>query len=134
MEPKKKQITDLIIPLMLAVFAVYVALTAALSYDYASLTPVITASGKENFNMSLFFSDLTQRMESGRIGWTASSPKFLLVTALIGILTAGYYYTNKRKFITGKEFGTAEWGEPKQVAYLSGKGCLNAVRQKIKKD
>lgn len=134
MEPKKKQITDYIIPIMLAIFALYVALIAALSYDKALLSPVITAGGRENFNMSLFLSDLTQRMETGHVGWTESSPKFLLGTVLIGLLTAGYVYTNKRKFITGKEYGTAEWGVPKQVAYLSGKGCLYATRQKIKKD
>ena len=54
MEPKKKQITDYIIPIMLAIFALYVALIAALSYDKALLSPVITAGGRENFNMSLF--------------------------------------------------------------------------------
>lgn len=134
MEPKKKSVSDYIIPVLLIIAALYVAAVTAVSYDYVKQYPEISSSGVEKFNMSLFLSDLTDRLESGKISYSESTVKFLLVTIAAGALTAGYFITSQRKLITGKEYGTAEWGSAAQVAYLSAKGCLKEAVRKIKKN
>ncbi len=134
MEPKKKSVSDYIIPVLLFIAALYIASVTAVSYDYVKQYPEISSTGDEKFNLSMFLNDLTVRLEAGEISYSKSTIKFLLVTVAAGALTAGYFMTSQKKLITGKEYGTAEWGSAAQVAYLSAKGCLKEAVKKINKN
>lgn len=134
MEPKKKRASDYLIPALVFIAALYAAAIVAVSYDYVKQFPEISSNGTEKFNLTLFMSDLTDRLESGKISYSESTVKFLMITIFGAALIAGYYMTSQKKLITGKEYGTAEWGIPSQVAYLSAKGCFKAAEQKIKRN
>ena len=137
---------DYVIPIIGALFALYVSLLLAMSYDevntnYENGLTAKELAGEEItrkdeiFPYGEMFSNFATRVETnpGEIKWGESSPKFFLVTALALLLTFGYFATEKKKFINNKEYGTSEWGTPKQIAHLLAQNIKKVEFKKIKK-
>lgn len=144
MEPRKKDIMDYVIPLIVSAIILFLAMQMAVSYDAAeqqriTVREYIDANGqavsKTKFNFAAFWDDFTDRMENHltEIKFVGSTPKFLLVAGFICLMGVGYVYTSRRKFINNKEYGTSEWGTAKQLSHLLAANLKTAEIRRIKK-
>ena len=59
------------------------------------------------------FSQLLERPFS--IGWTAHTPKFMLVSLIIYAFGIALYYSGRENRRPGEEYGSAKWGDPKAL-------------------
>ena len=144
MEPKKKDVLDIIIPGIIMLLAMWAALQMAVSYDVAEEQRIVkelqdvdgTIVTTDKFNISLFFSDLTERMTNHPfdIAYTKSTPKFIIVALFICMIGAAYVYSSRKKYINNKEYGTSEWGTAKQITHLVAANIKTVEIKKIKKN
>ena len=90
---------------------------------WAALSPlvlwlaVIAAYAYED-GMTIFtwmgrFSQVLERPFS--IGWTAHTPKFMLVSLIIYAFGIALYYSGRENRRPGEEYGSARWGDPKAL-------------------
>ena len=49
------------------------------------------------------------------IGWTAHTPKFMLVSLIIYAFGIALYYSGRENRRPGEEYGSAKWGNPKEL-------------------
>ena len=49
------------------------------------------------------------------IGWTAHTPKFMLVSLIIYAFGIALYYSGRENRRPGEEYGSAKWGDPKAL-------------------
>ena len=49
------------------------------------------------------------------IGWTAHTPKFMLVSLIIYAFGIALYYSSRENRRPGEEYGSAKWGDPKAL-------------------
>jgi len=59
------------------------------------------------------FSQVLERPFS--IGWTAHTPKFMLVSLIIYAFGIALYYSGRENRRPGEEYGSAKWGNPKEL-------------------
>ena len=59
------------------------------------------------------FSQVLERPFS--IGWTAHTPKFMLVSLIIYAFGIALYYSGRENRRPGEEYGSARWGDPKAL-------------------
>ncbi|MBU5626797.1 type IV secretory system conjugative DNA transfer family protein [Oscillibacter sp. MSJ-2] len=90
---------------------------------WAALSPlvlwlaVIAAYAYED-GMTIFtwmgrFSQVLERPFS--IGWTAHTPKFMLVSLIIYAFGIALYYSGRENRRPGEEYGSAKWGDPRAL-------------------
>ena len=90
---------------------------------WAALSPLILwlaaiAAYAYEDGMNLFqwmgrFSQVLERPLS--IGWTAHTPKFMLVSLLLYGCGIALYYSSRENRRPGEEYGSARWGDPKAL-------------------
>jgi len=59
------------------------------------------------------FSQVLERPFS--IGWTAHTPKFMLVSLIIYAFGIALYYSGRENRRPGEEYGSAKWGSPREL-------------------
>lgn len=131
MEPRKKDFMDYLVPILIIALVLFVSLHMAMANEIAIRTP----SERGTYNLEAFFEAFSTQIETKpfEVEWCASSGKFLAVAGFICLLGVAYVYTERKKLINGKEYGTSEWGTPKQIAHLSAKRILASTIKEIKK-
>lgn len=144
MEPRKKDVMDYAIPIIGIIVAMFLSLHMAISYEAVKDNPVNHDYENEQgeivenrtFNYGAFFSNLGERITErpNDIHWVDSTPKFLLGAGFVCLIAIGYMVTSTKKFINGKEYGTSEWGSPKQIAHLHSSAIKKAELKKAKKN
>lgn len=72
--------------------------------------------------------------EPTKIEVTPSAKKICGFAALFLFCWVAWYFTAQRKTISGKEYGTAEWGTPQKIAHLQAGYLFNKEVAKVKKD
>lgn len=90
---------------------------------WAALSPLVLwlgaiAAYAYEDGMNLFqwmgrFSQVLERPFS--IGWTAHTPKFMLVSLIIYAFGIALYYSGRENRRPGEEYGSAKWGNPKDL-------------------
>ena len=90
---------------------------------WAALSPLVLwlaaiAAYAYEDGMNLFqwmgrFSQVLERPIS--IGWTAHTPKFMLVSLIIYAFGIALYYSGRENRRPGEEYGSAKWGDPKAL-------------------
>ena len=90
---------------------------------WAALSPLVLwlaaiAAYAYEDGMNLFqwmgrFSQVLERPFS--IGWTAHTPKFMLVSLIIYAFGIALYYSGRENRRPGEEYGSAKWGAPKAL-------------------
>ena len=90
---------------------------------WAALSPLVLwlaaiAAYAYEDGMNLFqwmgrFSQVLERPLS--IGWTAHTPKFMLVSLLLYGCGIALYYSSRENRRPGEEYGSAKWGDPKAL-------------------
>ena len=90
---------------------------------WAALSPLVLwlaaiAAYAYEDGMNLFqwmgrFSQVLERPFS--IGWTAHTPKFMMVSLIIYAFGIALYYSGRENRRPGEEYGSARWGNPKEL-------------------
>lgn len=90
---------------------------------WAALSPLVLwlaaiAAYAYEDGMNLFqwmgrFSQVLERPFS--IGWTAHTPKFMLVSLIIYAFGIALYYSGRENRRPGEEYGSAKWGSPREL-------------------
>ena len=90
---------------------------------WAALSPLVLwlaaiAAYAYEDGMNLFqwmgrFSQVLERPLS--IGWTAHTPKFMLVSLIIYAFGIALYYSGRENRRPGEEYGSARWGDPRAL-------------------
>ena len=90
---------------------------------WAALSPLVLwlaaiAAYAYEDGMNLFqwmgrFSQVLERPFS--IGWTAHTPKFMLVSLIIYAFGIALYYSGRENRRPGEEYGSARWGDPRAL-------------------
>ena len=78
-------------------------LAAIAAYAYEDGMTIFTWMGR--------FSQVLERPFS--IGWTAHTPKFMLVSLIIYAFGIALYYSGRENRRPGEEYGSARWGDPR---------------------
>ena len=125
MHPKKKYLVDYLFPVAGIVFVLFLCIHIAVVYEY------VTAIDDQRFDYVYFFQALLSRIESNPADFEYVSSTLTFLGAGIGVCLLAWAYTSstKKKLITGKEYGTADWGKPQSLTYLAS---VNQVKQAIK--
>lgn len=112
-------------PIVVTAAALFLCLHLAVAHDTA-----LQIGG--DVDTKLFLSYLMDRLENhiGEIVFVKSTAKFLLGGAFVCFVMWAYYFTTRRKLITGKEYGTAQWATEKAIAHLSAeKLCEKEIKK-----
>lgn len=142
-EPKKKDILDVVLPLIGIVAALFLCFHLAMSYEAVKNTPLVkqiqqadgSITEEESFNMKAFFDDFTDRFTTSptEIKIVESTPKFLLGGVFACFVVILGVASSKKKLISGKEYGTATWATPKAIQHLFAKNIANKEIAEAKK-
>lgn len=87
----------------LSPFVLWLGAIAAYAYE----------DGMNLFQWMGRFSQVLERPFS--IGWTAHTPKFMLVSLIIYAFGIALYYSGRENRRPGEEYGSAKWGDPKAL-------------------
>ena len=79
----------------------------------ASIAAYAYEDGMTIFTWMGRFSQVLERPFS--IGWTAHTPKFMLVSLIIYAFGIALYYSGRENRRPGEEYGSAKWGNPKEL-------------------
>ncbi|MDE6017058.1 MAG: type IV secretory system conjugative DNA transfer family protein [Acetatifactor sp.] len=120
MEPKKKDVLDYLIPIIGVIVLVFCMLHLAMSYEKVKTEMLNTHTAEESLDYIAVINDFATHISEnpGEIKWVDSSFKFLAAGLFICLLVIAYQMSSRKKFINNKEYGTSEWGTPKQIAHL----------------
>ena len=80
-------------------------LAAIAAYAYEDGMTIFTWMGR--------FSQVLERPFA--IGWTAHTPKFMLVSLIIYAFGIALYYSGRENRRPGEEYGSAKWGDPRAL-------------------
>ena len=126
--PRKKDATDLIIPIIIAIVVAFFAIHISCAYteskkNVAERIANGTAENTEKangFSYSEVANIFSQRMKTPlkNIYYNDNTILFILGGELALGLFGLYSKFSKKKLITGKEYGTAEWATPKTLLSL----------------
>ena len=79
----------------------------------ASIAAYAYEDGMTIFTWMGRFSQVLERPFS--IGWTAHTPKFMLVSLIIYAFGIALYYSGRENRRPGEEYGSARWGDPRAL-------------------
>ena len=89
---------------------------AALSPLVLWLAAIAAYAYEDGMNLFQWMGRFSQVLERPfAIGWTAHTPKFMLVSLIIYAFGIALYYSGRENRRPGEEYGSAKWGNPKEL-------------------
>ena len=89
---------------------------AALSPLVLWLAAIAAYAYEDGMNLFQWMGRFSQVLErSLSIGWTAHTPKFMLVSLIIYAFGIALYYSSRENRRPGEEYGSARWGDPRAL-------------------
>ena len=89
---------------------------AALSPFVLWLGAIAAYAYEDGMNLFQWMGRFSQVLErSLSIGWTAHTPKFMLVSLIIYAFGIALYYSSRENRRPGEEYGSARWGDPRAL-------------------
>lgn len=89
---------------------------AALSPLVLWLAAIAAYAYEDGMNLFQWMGRFSQVLERPfAIGWTAHTPKFMLVSLIIYAFGIALYYSGRENRRPGEEYGSAKWGSPKDL-------------------
>ncbi len=133
-EPKKTNKITFIVYFFTLLAILFLCIHTANAYDYNKTN--VRQNQEESFSFSSLFSEVEKRVGKAplSIEWSPSSGKFVGGGFFAWILCMGYFITSKRKYINGKEYGTAEWGNKAQINHLLSKNVRANLIKEVKRN
>lgn len=104
-----------------------------INHDYVNELGEVVEN--RTFNYAEFFKQLGEQLtkEPTKIAFVRSTPKFLMGALLFSVIVIGYKISSEKKFINGKEYGSSEWGDKKQIKHLFSDTIIKAEIKNIKR-
>lgn len=95
--------------------------------DAAAIEVSQEAIGEETKSLSTFLTCLSARLQDNSINfeWNENVRTSLTWGVFAWFLAIAYWFTSKKKYIMGKEYGTAEWGKLKDIVDLFAVNIMN---------
>ena len=88
---------------------------AALSPFVLWLGAIAAYAYEDGMNLFQWMGRFSQVLERPfAIGWTAHTPKFMLVSLIIYAFGIALYYSGRENRRPGEEYGSAKWGDPRR--------------------
>lgn len=153
MQPKKKDIVDYLVPILLVLVVIYMALQSAPCLDIAmekyqealetisvekglpTDAKAVTGDAKREA-LPVFFEAFQDRLTNNSTEFdfhSPSLPKTMAIAIFILLMGFGWYYTSRKKFINGKEYGSARWATASDLTKYRAKYVLKQDIKSIKK-
>ena len=89
---------------------------AALSPLVLWLAAIAAYAYEDGMNLFQWMGRFSQVLERPfAIGWTAHTPKFMLVSLIIYAFGIALYYSSRENRRPGEEYGSARWGDPRAL-------------------
>lgn len=89
---------------------------AALSPLVLWLAAIAAYAYEDGMNLFQWMGRFSQVLECPlSIGWTAHTPKFMLVSLIIYTFGIALYYSSRENRRPGEEYGSARWGDPRAL-------------------
>ena len=129
MKPQKKSYLDVAIAVLALFATIYLGLQAGNALnEKAALEAAsgVVYTGMDAYNIFIERFEARVLNPSFDIAWTEQMRKTLGWCLFIWFMGVAYWFTSKRKYIAGKEFGTAEWGKSKELKDLHAENLMKA--------
>ena len=135
LKPKKQGSLEYIVVIITFLIAAFLSIKVGMAMTQKmeiEAAQGIAAGGAES--VSLFFDCLNRQLNDSSLSfvWNDNTKKSLMVGGFIWFIAVAYYYTSKRKYIAGKEYGTAEWGTRKEINSLFAENIKNKELKQAK--
>lgn len=136
MKPKKENGIEYIIAaitLLIVLFFSYkmgIAMEKKAMYEVASGYPV---KGVNGFGVLINYFEQELADDSFSISWNEHIRKAIVWGWFLWFICIAWYFTSKKKYIAGKEFGTAEWGKQKDISSLFASNIMKKEIERAKK-
>jgi len=121
LKPKKQSSAEYIIVAVSLLVVIFFSLKIGMALaDKAAMDAAqgTITEGLNSFN--LFMDCLNVRLADPSLSfeWNESVKSALMWGSFLWFIVVAYWFTSKKKYITGKEYGTAEWGKLKDISDL----------------
>lgn len=135
MKPRKQSNAEYVIAALSLILVIFLSLKAGMAFtDKAALEAAqgTATEGIDSFN--LFMDCLNARLADPSLSfeWNEYIKTALMCGVFGWFLVIAYWYTTKKKYIAGKEYGTAEWGKPKDISDLFASNLMNKEIEQAK--
>ena len=136
MKPKKQSNLEYVIAGIVFVVVMFfsfkfgVAMSNKALYEMTSGYPV---EGINGFNMVMKYFEKELANPNIDFAWNEQIKTALMWGGFLWFIGVAWYFTSKRKYISGKEFGTAEWGTQKDISDLFAVNLMNKEIAQAKK-
>lgn len=130
MKPRKKSNFEYFVAAGLLLIVVFFSLHIGMAITEAQEIEAEQGFASEGFDsLNLIMDCLNTRLADSSLsfafGWNENVQNSLLWGCFIWFILAAYWFTSKRKYIAGKEYGTAEWGSLKDIQDLFAVTIMN---------
>lgn len=115
LKPEKKSNIDAILAFACLIFIVYFALQFAACWNTAQLTAIDKTDKVKIFSMFINEINVYLAKQPLAFEWNCYSKPFLFWACFIWLMAVAYYFTTRKSFIAGKEYGTARWGRESDI-------------------
>ena len=142
MKPKKKSSLEYFIAAGLLLIVVYFALhlgmamteAAAIEAEQQTAQETVQSGGAATFElvMQRFEIRLADSSLSFAFEWNENVRTCLMWGCFLWFIFCAYWFTSKKKYITGKEYGTAEWGTQKDISDLFAENIMKKELRQAK--
>ena len=128
MKPKKQSNAEYIIAAIALLVVIFLSLKVGMALsDKAAYETAqgIATEGVDSF--TLFFNCLEVQLASPSLAfeWNENIKSSLVWGCFLWFIVVAYWLTSRKKYITGKEYGTAEWGTRKDISDLFAVNLMN---------
>lgn len=132
MKPKKQSNAEYIIAVVSLLLVVFLSLKAGMALtDKAAIESAqgTAFEGIDSFNVFMDCFNAQLADVSLSFVWNDNVKMALAWGCFVWFLVVAYWFTSRKKYITGKEYGTAEWGKQKDISDLF---AINLMNKEIK--
>jgi type IV secretion system protein VirD4 len=127
----KKTNTAYVLPAIILASVIYLAFKCGAAFaDHAA------AGANPVMKINMFLEGLEAEINDRPFdfAWNDYIRKYLIWGCSVWLIGTVYYFTGRRKYIAGKEHGTAEWASRKDIADLFSENVAKSVMKRAKKD
>lgn len=135
MKPKKQSNIEYVIAAVALLVVIFFSLKVGMALtDKAAIeaSQKTVVEGIDSFNM--FMDCLNARLTDPSLSftWNENVRTALMWGGFVWLIAVAYWFTSKKKYITGKEYGTAEWGKLKDIVDLFAVNIMNKELKQAK--
>lgn len=136
MKPRKQSNAEYIIAAVAFLVVIFISIKAGMALsDKAAMEAAkgTVTEGIDSFNMFMDCFNKQLADPSLSFEWTENVKTAITWGAFLWFIVVAYWFTSKKKYITGKEYGTAEWGTQKDISDLFAVNIMNKEIKQAKK-